>query len=320
MQKNTIKPNTKKSTAVFDTQFKWMFLQPRFWPTWLTIALSYILYLLPCKLVDHAGNLLGNLFRKTNKKRFGIAYKNISLCYPLMTEVEKEQFLKEHFRAFGRSILHYGFILWGSERTLNKRIEFHGKHHIDNAIDDGYGVILMVPHSVGLEAAVTTLDQNYHLSGPFKDMKNPLINWFVAKKRSRFGAALYSRDTGLRPIIKDVKAGYIMGYLPDEDLGPEQSIFVPFMGTPKATIPVLGRLAKTCKAKVFPCISCYDEKQAKYHMRVFPALENFPQQDDQKDTLTMNESLEVLVNICPEQYFWTLRFFKTRPEGEKRFY
>jgi len=320
MLKNQIDPGAKKSTAVFDTRFKWSFLHPRFWTTWLFITLSFVIYLLPARLVDIAGSKLGDTLRKTNKKRFNIAYKNISLCYADYSENKKQQFLKKHFRAYGRSILHYGFILWGSEKTAEQRIELHGQHYIDNAIDEGSSAIVMTAHCVGLETAVSTISRNYNLTGPFKDMKNPVINWFVAKRRTRYGAVLYSREAGLRPIIKDVKAGYVMGYLPDEDLGREQSIFVPFMGVDKATIPVLGRLTKTCKAKVFPCICCYDEKQAKYHVHVLPALENFPQRDDRLDTLTMNQSLESLIDICPEQYFWTLRFFKTRPEGEVRFY
>jgi len=320
MLKNKIDPNAKKSAAVFDTRFKWSFLQPRFWTTWLFIALSYVIYLLPVRLVDTVGSKLGDTLRKTNKKRFLIAYKNISLCYADFSETEIKQFLIKHFRAYGRSILHYGFILWGSKKIVEQRIEFHGKHYIDNALDQGNSAIVMTAHCVGLETAVSTISRNYHLTGPFKDMKNPVINWFVAKRRTRYGAVLYSREAGLRPIIKDVKAGYVMGYLPDEDLGREQSIFAPFMGVDKATIPILGRLTKTCKAKVFPCICCYDKKQAKYHVHVLPALENFPQGDDLVDTLTMNQALESLINICPEQYFWTLRFFKTRPEGEARFY
>ncbi len=320
MKHNKIDPNAKKSDLVFDTRFRWSYLSLKYWLTWFFIALSFVIYLLPAQLVDSLGSVLGDFLRKSNKKRLRIATTNISLCYPDMPEPEKERFIREHFRAYGRSIMHYGFILWGSEKLAEKRIEYHGKDYIDRCIDRGEGVIVMTAHCVGLETAVSTMSRYYHLTGPFKDMKCPVVNWFVAKRRTRFGAVLYSRDAGLRPIVKDVKAGYVMGYLPDEDLGAENSIFVPFMNVPKATIPVLGRLSKTCKAKVFPYRCCYNVKEHKYHLHVLPPLENFPQLDDQLDTLTMNKALEALIEICPEQYYWTLRFFKTRPEGEARIY
>ncbi|MDH5735468.1 MAG: lipid A biosynthesis acyltransferase, partial [Gammaproteobacteria bacterium] len=88
----------------------------------------------------------------------------------------------------------------------------------------------------------------------------------------------------------------------------------------KATVPVLGRLAKNCHADVLPCISCYDEKQKKYIIHVLPAMQDFPQGDDELDATRMNQAIENTVHICPAQYFWTLRLFRTRPEGEERFY
>jgi len=318
--KNSIDANAKKSSAVIDTRFKRQYLHPRYLGTWLTLAMSFLIYLLPNKLVDILGNRLGDYFRRSSKKRSNIATTNISLCYPEKSEEEIQAFVKKHFRAYGRSLFHLAFIMWGSKKTADKRIIFHGKHYIDDCMDQGHSVIVMTAHSVGLEAVVSTISRHYNLSGPIKEMKNPVINWFVAKRRMRYGSVLYSRQAGLRPIIKDVKSGYLMGYLPDEDLGKQQSIFVPFMGVSKATIPVLGRIAKTCKAKVFPCISCYDEEQGVYHVHVTPAMENFPQLDDQLDTLRMNQALESVVKICPEQYFWTMKFFKTRPEGEDQLY
>ncbi|MCW9012566.1 MAG: lipid A biosynthesis acyltransferase [Gammaproteobacteria bacterium] len=310
----------EKSPLVFDAKFHAYFLKPQYWSTWFFLVLSYLIFLLPNKLVDLLGNCLGDLLRKINKKRLAIAYKNLDLCYPEMSENERQFFLKNHFRAQMRSILHYGFILWGSKKSLQKRIEFQGQENIDAAIAAGHNVIVMTIHSVGLEAAVSALGRAYSVSGPFKSMKNPVADWIVARARSKFGTLIYTREAGLRPIIKDVRSGCVMCYLPDEDLGKERSIFVPLFDVPKATIPVLGRLAKSCRAKVFPCVSCYDTAQAKYQVHILPPLDNFPLGDDQLDTQTMNQAIEQLINICPEQYFWTLRLFKTRPEGEQRFY
>ena len=312
--------NSQKSALLFEAKFKMDFLKPGYWFTWFLIGFSFLLYLLPARLVDFLGSILGDLLRHSNKKRYRIALKNIELCFPAMDEQQKETFFKNHFRAQARSVLHYGLILWGSRRQLEKRIEFHGQEYIEQAIADGNKVIAMTIHTVGLEAAVSALGRSYPVSGPFKSMKNPVVDWIVAKARSKFGTLIYTREAGLRPIIKDVRSGCVMCYLPDEDLGKERSVFVPLFSVDKATIPVLGRLAKSCKAKVLPCTSCYDVKQGKYIVHILPALEHFPTGSDEQDALVMNRSIEELVNICPEQYFWTLRLFKTRPGDEARFY
>jgi lauroyl-KDO2-lipid IV(A) myristoyltransferase len=320
MIRNKINPNAPVSSQVFKARFRLYFLLPRYWTTWLMLSLSWVIFLLPAKLIDKLANYVGDALRKINKKRYNIARININKCFADLSASQREHLISEHFRAQARSVLHYGFVLWGGKRSAEKRIQLHGMEHIDACHAAGKGAIVMTVHSVGLEAAVSALSRNYKASGSFKSMKNPLIDWAVGRARTRFGGVLYTRQAGLRPMIKDVRAGYVMCYLPDEDLGPERSIFTPLFGVQKATLPLLGRLARSCKANVLPCISCYDVKQAKYHVYVLPKLENFPQQDDSLDTLAMNQAIEELVKLCPEQYFWTLRLFKTRPEGAARLY
>ena len=314
------KKQVGQSSLVYKAQFKLRFLQPAYWGTWLAVFLLFIVNLLPARLTDWFANFLGDAARNVNKKRRRIARKNLELCFPDTDEEKRKQMMKQNFRAQMRSVLHYGLFWWASRSRLQKRIELQGEEHIRTALQSGKSVIIMTSHSVGLEAAVSAITMRYPISGPFKVMKNEVTNWLVAKCRTRFGTIIYSRDAGLRPIIKDVRNGQLMFYLPDEDLGRDRSIFVPLFGVQKATIPVLGRLAKNCNAVVLPCISCYDEQRAKYVVHVLPVLKDFPQGDDVNDAARMNQAIEQTVSICPSQYFWTLKLFRTRPQGEERFY
>jgi len=106
----------------------------------------------------------------------------------------------------------------------------------------------------------------------------------------------------------------------DEDLGADTSVFAPLFGVPKATIPVLSRLAKQCDAAVVPCIACYDETERCYVTRLLDLDEDFTAYDDAQSALRMNAAIELTVQQCLAQYFWTLRLFKTRPEGEEPVY
>ena len=308
------------SKLLYQVKFKWQYLMPRFWATWFIVMILFWVNLLPAVIVDMLAYLLGDIARNMTSKRRRIARKNIQMCFSKYTLEGRKRMLRQVFRSEIRSVLHYGLIWWGSRSRLNKRIVIQGQEHIDASLSAGKAVILMASHSAGLEMAVSAITLRYPISGPFKVLKNPVINYLVARGRARFGTRLYSREAGLRPIIKDVRSGRLMFYLPDEDLGRDRSIFVPFFGVEKATVPVLGRLAKTSNADVLPCISCYDETQHKYIVHVLPPLQDFPQGDDAVDATRMNQAIEQSVCLCPEQYFWTLRIFRTRPEGEERFY
>jgi len=308
------------SSLVYDTSFSSSYLHPKYWGVWFAVLLLFLISLLPRLLQDGLANVLGDFFRKVNAKRRRIARINIELCFPELSEPEKNDFLVQYYRHHVRSLLAFGLIWWGSKAKLERAIVIAGQEHIDSALSNNRSVIFLAAHSLGLEAAVSAVAMRYTTSGPFKPMKNKLVDWFVARGRSRHGGYLYTRKAGLRPIIKDVRAGNVMFYLPDEDLGKELSIFAPFFGTEKATVPVLGKLAKVCKADVLPCMAEYDIKARRYVIHILPALKDFPTGDDYRDTVAMNVALEEIVRLCPDQYFWMMKLFKTRPEGEEKIY
>lgn len=319
-QKKTQSVKNEKSSLLYDTSFRLEYLRPKYLTTWLAMLFLLLMMLLPVSVQDAIANKLGDLARNINKKRRRIARINIDLCFPELALEEKKEIARRSFRHQARSILNYGLIWWAPKAVLKKRIVVVGQENIENSLSNGRAVIFMTAHTMGLEAAVSAITMRYPITGPFNPMKNKLVDWFVARGRARHGTLIYTRDSGLRPIIKDVRAGCAMFYLPDEDLGKERSIFAPFFGVEKASVPVLGRLSKTCKADVLPCISCYDEEKRQYVIHVLPAIKNFPHGSDYEDTVAMNQSLEEIVRLCPSQYFWIMKLFKTRPDGEGRLY
>lgn len=269
---------------------------------------------------DFLANRLGDFVRKTSKKRRIIARTNLDLCFPNMSDCEKQQILCANFRHMARSLLHYGLFWWAPNAWLNRRISIVGEENILDARIKGRSVIVMAAHSLGLESAAVATTLRYQATGIFNPMKNKLLDWLVARGRTRHGGLIHTRRSGLRPLIKDVRQGAILFYLPDEDLGKDRSLFSAFFGVQKATVPVLGRLSKSCNADVIPCIACYDEASRQYIIHYFPALTGFPTGDDAADTLLMNQALEKIIDLCPEQYFWTMKLFKTRPKGEAGYY
>ncbi len=309
-----------QSPLIYDTRFSYRYLLPRYWGVWLAVLLLFVISLLPRVLQDGLAILLGDFFRQVNAKRRGIARKNISLCFPALSEQETDDFLVEYYRHHVRSLLAFGLIWWGSKAKLNRRIVIRGQENIEAALGRNRSVIFLAAHSLGLEAAISAMAMRYSGSGPFKPMKNKLVDWLVARGRCRHGGCLYTRKAGLRPIVKDVRAGNLLFYLPDEDLGMARSIFAPFFGTQKATVPVLGKLAKLCNADVLPCMTQYDDIERRYIVHILPPLKDFPSGDDYRDTVAMNQALEEIINLCPTQYFWMMKLFKTRPQGEARFY
>ena len=155
----------------------------------------------------------------------------------------------------------------------------------------------------------------------YANQKDPRFGALLLKGRSRFGdQRLVSRQEGIRATLSAMRAGRPFYYLPDQDYGPKDALFVPFFGVPAATVPGLARLARIAGARVVPCVTRMLPGSGGYALGIEPPWENFPSGDDAADTRRMNAYIERRVLEMPEQYFWMHKRFKTRPAGEARFY
>lgn len=305
-------------------RFRLLLLHPRHWFTWLGLVCFFVVTLLPLSIIDRVSAYLGSVAARKNKKRYNIVKINLSLCFPEKDVAEIEQMVNQHFRAQYRSVMHYFILWWRPAAVVRKKIKTSGFEQISQYQQQGKQIIILLAHNVGLEFAVAAISMDYKMNGPYKTVRNPVIDWMVARGRMRFGKkrgiTLFTREDGLRPLIRETRADKILVYLADEDLGRKSSIFVPFYGVSKATIPLLGRLAKACDAVVLPCVCCYQPDDKRYFIKLLPKIEDLPSGDDEKDSLNMNKAIEQVINHCPVQYLWTLRYFQTRPQGEAEIY
>ena len=109
----------------------------------------------------------------------------------------------------------------------------------------GAPVILLVPHFVGLDAGAIRLTCEVDCTAMYARQKDARFDAFLQQGRNRFGdQRLYSRQEGIRPVLARMREGRPLYYLPDQDYGPRDAIFVPFFGVPAATIPGLSRIAR----------------------------------------------------------------------------
>jgi len=305
-------------------RFRLALLHPRYWLTWIGLAVYFVFTLLPISVIDRVGVRLGNIAARKNKKRFNIVTTNLTLCFPDKEPDEIEVMVYEHFQAQFRSLLHYYILWWRSESFVRKIIHTEGLEQIEQYHQQGKQVIILLTHNVGLEFACTAISMDRAANGPYKRMRNDVIDWMIANGRRRFGkhfgGNLFTREDGLKPLIRETRKGQVLIYLADEDLGVDNALFVPFFGVQKATISVLGRLAQSCDAVVLPCVSCYEAESRRYLVTLLPKIEGLPSGDDERDSLRMNKAIETAIKQCPIQYLWTLRYFQTRPPGEASVY
>ena len=283
------------------------------------LALFWLLGLLPLAILAPIGKGLGMLIYWIAWDRRRVVRTNLRLCFPEMPDPEREKLSRRHFRAFGRTVLEHSILWWGSEQRIRSLVEFEGRENLDREL--GKPLLVLAPHFVGLDMAGSRISIEYDMLALYSHQKNPVLDKILLHGRTRFGhSLLVSRQDGLRPIIRGLRKGIAFFYLPDMDLGPTDSVFVPFFGVPAATVTGLSRLARMTGAKVVPCITRQKPGAAGYVASFYPAWEDFPGASVEADTARMNAFIEEVARDMPEQYYWVHKRFKTRPPGQARFY
>ena len=283
----------------------------------LLIGLLWLLHWLPLRVLRALGWGLGHLLYALGRERRKVALINLRLCFPEISEGEREVLAKRHFIAFARAVLDRTLGWWASQERLERLIRISGEANLYDP--EGKPLIFLSPHFVGLDAGASRISMLIAGCTVYSNQKNPVFNKVLLKGRQRFKEVLLlSRQDGMRKIVKAMKDGHPFYYLPDLDFGPKDSIFVPFFGVPAATIPGVSRLARLTGAKVVPCIT--RQVRDGYEVEIMQAWDNFPGESIEADTARVNQFIESQVLRMPAQYFWLHKRFKTRPPGEQRFY
>lgn len=311
---------TASSRDDFDPQaynpsFMRQFLKPKHWGTWLGLLLILPIALLPHKVRRSLAHFVAKRIVKRKRGPVQKARINLSLCFPEKTEQERETILKDCLTTAGTFLLGFPAISLRSKRWLEQHSVIHGIEHLENLQNNQQNAILLVPHSWAIDIpAILLASRGLPVSAMANSQKDPLTDWLMHKQRVQYGGRVYDRSGGIKPFIKSIKEGYLGYYLPDQDHGPEKSVFADFFATEKATLPGLGKLAKVSRASIVPLFASYDLASGQYIIEIKPPIATLSG-NDEEDARTMNEVVEAFVTEKPEQYMWILKLLKTRRNG-----
>ena len=285
----------------------------------LVLGLSWLLHWLPLPLLAWLARGLGSMLYLVGRARRQVALKNLSLCFPQLSVQQQRRIARDHFRSFSQVVLEQGLLWWASDRRFHRLIRVQGMEHW-RAVESR-PIIWLAPHFAGLDWAGVRLSAERPVASVYSRQNSELLNRMLLKGRNRFNqSVLFSRQDGLRAVVKALRQGTSFYYLPDLDFGRRDALFVPFFGVLAATVTGLSRIAKLTNALVLPVIARQRPGGRGYDVTIYPAWADFPTDDVAADTRRMNAFIEARIKEMPEQYLWTHKRFKTRPEGEPSFY
>lgn len=288
---------------------------PQYWLPWVFIGVIKFFSFLPLRVCWLLGVVTGEIVYRIH--RTPTIKTNVRMCFPDWTDRQRARFVRRYYRQISHSFYCLGLAWFGSDRRLRRVARLVGQEHCQKALDAGRSVILLAPHTVAMEVGGIRLGMDQPAMYLYAKPKNKLIHEALFYYRTRHHGHGIARFENMRPILKEMKNGMPFYWLPDQD--PDRStmdyVFVPFMGVPAATFTAPSRIARLTNAVVLPCYSRQLPFGGGFEFVIMPPMENFPTDDVVADARTINVEMEKIIEAMPEQYLWSYRRFKTRPDN-----
>ncbi|PSW13466.1 lipid A biosynthesis lauroyl acyltransferase [Photobacterium rosenbergii] len=295
-------------------------LHPRYWLTLLMIGLMYLISWLPYFIQFRMGQGLGRLAMRIIKKRKKTIARNLELCFPDMSQEERDVLMKKNIDNTGLAMFETGMAWFWPDIRVERHVTYEGLEHIHKLEAEGKGVLLVAVHSLNLELGARAFGMKTPGVGVYRPNKNPCFDFFQFNGRIRSNKYMIDRKD-VKGMLRALRKGERVWYAPDHDYGKRRSTFAPLFAVEKAcTTTGTSLLVDASHCAVVPFAMVRNTDSGRYTLKVFPPLDAFPHNDPDAAAAYVNKAVERSIMEAPEQYMWLHRRFKTRPEGEPSLY
>ncbi|MEW9799686.1 LpxL/LpxP family Kdo(2)-lipid IV(A) lauroyl/palmitoleoyl acyltransferase [Alteromonas sp. CYL-A6] len=302
------------ANAIKAPTFKLAFLHPRYWGIWFGALILYLITWLPLRLIRALGAGAGRLIVKLAPKRAHTAKRNLELCYPDMDEASRKALLDENVRRTGMALFETAAGWWWPAWRMKRHFHVEGTEHLEAALAKGKGVFGMALHNMNVEFACRGLGYFYPSIAFYRKHNNPLLDYL--QYYGRLGANKYLIDKrNSKALLEAMEEGELCLYLPDQDYGRKQSIFVPFGGV-KDAATTTATMMFIRRTEAVPMMLTSQYTKNGYKVKFYPPIEEIRDMDDETALTFLNETILDIVNEQPESYLWMHKRFKTRPDPD----
>ncbi|MEH0760220.1 LpxL/LpxP family Kdo(2)-lipid IV(A) lauroyl/palmitoleoyl acyltransferase [Vibrio sp. 16] len=286
-------------------------VHPKNWGIWLGFGLlGLVVTVLPYAVLLKLGRGIGSLTAVALKSRAHIVRRNLELAFPDMGTAEREKIVKENLKNTGLALIETGIAWFWPEWRFKRLIQFKNIEQIVELDKQKKGVLVVCTHALNLEItarAFATFAPGY---GVYRPHDNPVYDFIQTWGRTRFGNQMVDRKD-VKGMLKILRRGGRLWYLPDHDYGRKNAVFVPFFAVEDAcTTAGTGVLIDASKCAVVTASSF--REGSTYTLQVDDEFSaDFPRKDAEGAARVMNRAIEKVILRGLDQWMWVHKRYKT---------
>ena len=282
----------------------------------------HLFALLPLPISHLLGWLLGLLFFLLPNQHRRISRINIDLCFAENGWLWRRWLLLRSLVETSKTATESPHLWHTSREKLPALVSnVSGLEHIEEARHHGKGALLIIPHLGSWEMVGLYCSAHYPMTSLYRPLRQGgELDELVISGRNHLGAKLVPTDAGgVRKLAQALRNNELVAILPDQDPRDSGGLFAPFFGIEANTMTLASRLALKSGARQILCVAKRRSWGRGFTLH-FQPIEIAQGDGLEQNIATINSSIEAIVRHLPQQYQWTYKRFRTRPEGEPKIY
>lgn len=236
-----------------------------------------------------------------------LAYKNLSLAIPNLSENEKEKILDDMWDNLGRIVGEYIHIAKIPLEEFKQFIEIDEESEkvIRQIKESKKGGILFSGHIGNWEAgAKACIEEGMDISIVYRPLNNPFAEKMTASLRD--AKMIEKGASGNRKIIETIKSGKLVVILADQKISDGEP--VKFFHDDAITTTAIARIALKYDVPLIPSRCVRIGKEFKFRIDIENPISFEKTGDVNRDALALtrkvNQKLEDWIKEYPAQWFW----------------
>lgn len=277
------------------------------------------LCLLPEPGAYRLGEGLGSLVFWIDRRHQRVAIENLRIAFGKeKNELELKAIARRSYQHLGQSLAELARALTSPPDKIMGAVSIEGQDHFLEAHKKGRGVLYLTAHLGNWEwmALVQSL-KGYPMNVVARPLDNPLLEGLLSRLRTRWGNRVVKKGGALREVLKLLKEGETIGFLLDQNVAPDQGVFVNFFGRPACAHKTLALLALKTGAPVLPAFT-FRQGGNRHRIIIEPPVMLEETGDLQRDVVANTQKftsvIESYVRQHPDQWLWVHRRWKTQPK------
>ena len=277
---------------------------------------------LPLPLNRLLGGLIGRLLWWLRSEARHVSEVNIARCFPAMPAAQQRQLVRQSLIETAKGSAEIGLVWHRPDYALSLIRGAEGDAMLRETLSGGRPVLLLVPHLGCWEVLNFWLSHHFSLHAMYNPSGLPAVDALVRASREHFGTVMYPATArGVATLVRALKREAVLtAILPDQVPDRRSGRFAPFFGEPAYTATLSPKLIQQTGARVF--VACAHRLPGSEGYRILlrepdPALYD---KDLETSLPALNRSVESLILEMPDQYLWSYKRFRRRPEGAPELY